>query len=586
MLNLFMEKRRDQIKLIVGILVGGLVMQTVARALTDYVTVLPFENVSALEWRTDLSHLLPGDYYMVVGRPQGVCNIKVDGKVWDSNRSGLPDIRTHLFLGVPFHIDNEGNKPGLATINCVPQEGFSTSFYKSPAIMRFGYGVVSLLLQEVYCTVIGPVFSFFLICSLFLTTAISRKKLALNGYFLLFAVLGFFYSCSLAHLTSLFLNGPTFTFFHIFIRICYSLSFILLCGSYSRQRKASIILHLIILSVLFWYLGSPSDTANFYYKIYFVFPLCSFIAFYDLFKITRCTKFVGILTAIAGSWTIFQIRDYIALRAINGYYSGPLMISIISGFLAYFNYRQGVESEKETENLKRQLEIKNAITDLSAQIAHDIRSPLAFLRVIGEDSSFAPEVRGNLNSAVMRLNGIVAQLLSKNREGATANTSDQQRAFVLSKEEFSEVGLKETVLKLIEEKKITLGKDSKIHFEFKMDSEREVTVRVQLFELERLLSNLLNNSIEALLGRGRIFIEITKYKDEIVLSIVDTGRGVDPQVLNTLGEYGKTYGKLGGSGLGLFHAKNTIESWRGDFRIFSEKNVGTTIRIVFRELDN
>jgi hypothetical protein len=52
------------------------------------------------------------------------------------------------------------------------------------------------------------------------------------------------------------------------------------------------------------------------------------------------------------------------------------------------------------------------------------------------------------------------------------------------------------------------------------------------------------------------------------------------EILNNLGLRGKTFGKEHGSGLGLYHAKTTIESWNGYLKIDSAPNIGSTVSVV------
>ena len=46
-----------------------------------------------------------------------------------------------------------------------------------------------------------------------------------------------------------------------------------------------------------------------------------------------------------------------------------------------------------------------------------------------------------------------------------------------------------------------------------------------------------------------------------------------------LGQKGGTHGKTGGTGLGLYHARTTIEGWSGIFKIESEPGKGTAVLI-------
>ncbi|MBI4924460.1 MAG: sensor histidine kinase [Bdellovibrio sp.] len=76
-----------------------------------------------------------------------------------------------------------------------------------------------------------------------------------------------------------------------------------------------------------------------------------------------------------------------------------------------------------------------------------------------------------------------------------------------------------------------------------------------------------------------ITIALTKENDFAVITIKDTGKGIPKELLEKLGTRGETHGKQSGSGLGLYHAKSTVESWSGSLEIMSQANKGTQISI-------
>jgi len=64
----------------------------------------------------------------------------------------------------------------------------------------------------------------------------------------------------------------------------------------------------------------------------------------------------------------------------------------------------------------------------------------------------------------------------------------------------------------------------------------------------------------------------------IVVSVTDTGAGMDPEALARIFEpYFST--KASGTGLGLTIAKRNIELNRGTIQVESERGIGTTVTI-------
>jgi len=104
---------------------------------------------------------------------------------------------------------------------------------------------------------------------------------------------------------------------------------------------------------------------------------------------------------------------------------------------------------------------------------------------------------------------------------------------------------------------------------------------VQAVEFKRLLSNLVNNAVEAFgEGSGTVSVGLSSRDGCVLVSVHDNGKGIPPEVLAKLGRRGETHGKGGGSGLGLYHARTSAESWGGSLEITSEVGKGTTTTVL------
>lgn len=97
---------------------------------------------------------------------------------------------------------------------------------------------------------------------------------------------------------------------------------------------------------------------------------------------------------------------------------------------------------------------------------------------------------------------------------------------------------------------------------------------------KRVISNLLNNSIEALSDHGKIILNLERRGANLVISIEDTGKGIPKEVLPTLSQRGVSFAKEHGSGIGLYQAKKAVHSWNGTFEISSELGSGTKVEIL------
>jgi anti-sigma regulatory factor (Ser/Thr protein kinase) len=104
---------------------------------------------------------------------------------------------------------------------------------------------------------------------------------------------------------------------------------------------------------------------------------------------------------------------------------------------------------------------------------------------------------------------------------------------------------------------------------------------IQPTEFKRLLSNLINNSVEAMGDHGKVEVRVSCSEDrsEIKLAIQDNGKGIPSEVLERVGSRGYSFEKNQGSGLGLFHARSSVEAWGGSLDIKSKLGSGTTVTL-------
>lgn len=139
----------------------------------------------------------------------------------------------------------------------------------------------------------------------------------------------------------------------------------------------------------------------------------------------------------------------------------------------------------------------------------------------------------------------------------------------------------------LNEKQIEYGSQNDVKIYFSNLVSGTALVKLQESEVARMLSNLINNSVDAMNGidNPKIKIEIACIDSKITLSIVDNGKGMSPEILSKIGQRGITFGKKidsSGSGLGLFHAKTFLESNNGKLEI-TTLFVGSCVKIMFNK---
>ncbi len=222
----------------------------------------------------------------------------------------------------------------------------------------------------------------------------------------------------------------------------------------------------------------------------------------------------------------------------------------------------------KASRLESELAVSKATSDLAAQVAHDIRSPLAALGAAAKGLEMPEDQRKLVEGAVSRMQGIADDLLQRYRAPSAAHAEAKPAVCALS-------GLIEQVLS---EKRLQHKDKTGVKIEFNV-SPGEIKALVEPKELQRLLSNLVNNSMEAFEKDGTVAVSLSALDGKALIEVKDNGKGILAEILAKLGQKGETHGKAGGNGLGLYHARTTVEGWGGSFKIESEPGKGTVVQI-------
>jgi signal transduction histidine kinase len=101
-------------------------------------------------------------------------------------------------------------------------------------------------------------------------------------------------------------------------------------------------------------------------------------------------------------------------------------------------------------------------------------------------------------------------------------------------------------------------------------------VRIEPKRLSRLFYNLLNNAVDEMPEGGKIFLRFVPLPQALQVEIEDTGRGIAPQIAETLFKPFTTHGKEHGTGLGLTICKKIVEDHGGEIWAKSERGKGAT----------
>ena len=103
-----------------------------------------------------------------------------------------------------------------------------------------------------------------------------------------------------------------------------------------------------------------------------------------------------------------------------------------------------------------------------------------------------------------------------------------------------------------------LRSSKQVIVECDLPNEAFVMLSAPLFDW--VLENLIKNALDATEGAGRITITASVQNKQVIISITDTGKGMDSEIANQVFEPGYTTKKRGW-GLGLPLSKRIMESY-------------------------
>jgi signal transduction histidine kinase len=263
---------------------------------------------------------------------------------------------------------------------------------------------------------------------------------------------------------------------------------------------------------------------------------------------------------------------------------GMLGFSIVFMLFQVFSFVFFLLLGRQAELQRMKGELK--IAEVARQVAHDIRSPVAALRVIESDlTESSSGSRQILLGAIQRIEEIANSLLELGRAPVDVASSGVDQSTAL--EAFDTREFCDLVDSIVAEKRVELRNRNEIQIVFRPAAEwSQGRVSLSGSGFRRVLSNLINNAAEAILGAGVVEVRLDgTFTRELRVIVRDSGRGISPDQLPRMMKKGATFGKKGGNGLGLYHARQRVEAWGGRIWIQSQVGAGTEVFLAFPKVE-
>lgn len=423
---------------------------------------------------------------------------------------------------------------------------------------------------------------------------------------LMACALTFFAVAPSTHLLFLTLANTCFIGSYVYLLLfCRSLN-----SPASRITQWSVLIALVVFGVIFEYLRQDGAYAQRVLFIVLLVCICLMATLWELrpLKQGQSTQLRFLAITLAVELVIGIVR-LIGLSLDNlppstHLYQEPFLTTVIRwlafafsalSFVAVIGYwierisaenaQVLRENKKITELLKEKERLiyglmkankTSATGALSASIAHELNQPLGasnlniqFLKMKLEKGVLNPDMGKEILDSLEADNKRAATIVKSLRSIFTEGDSSAQ-----------EVQLGDLISKVLDIVKPELNSKN-IQIQLSVDD--DLPVRVNPTEIEQVILNLLNNSIQSLANSGglalRVLIEAAKAGQSVVLSVSDNGPGVLPEFKSRLFELLSTT-KQTGMGLGLWLCRHVVTRYSGS--IHYENAVGGGAKFVVK----
>jgi signal transduction histidine kinase len=250
------------------------------------------------------------------------------------------------------------------------------------------------------------------------------------------------------------------------------------------QKPYRIRLILIIIASSCCYLQSLSMTwtplVPYYWSLLFTTLFATFL------RTSILPSIFFALFLIAIQWNSFILAQ-VPLPLMIGNFVVVISVAILMGSREQIEFELFLEKEDNLENQRKNYEDQMA---LAKQVSHDIRSPLAALNLVIKQITHLPEQdRLLVRNSVNRITDIANSLLnkSKNQLNEHSQTRNENKPELL-------YGIIDSI---ISEKRVEYRNKINVEIEFDFQHSYGAFALINPTEFSRVISNLVNNSVEA-----------------------------------------------------------------------------------------
>jgi two-component system, OmpR family, sensor histidine kinase VicK len=263
--------------------------------------------------------------------------------------------------------------------------------------------------------------------------------------------------------------------------------------------------------------------------------------------------------------------------------SRPGVLSYVSIFESLWRqaelYEQVKEANMQLELANEQLKVHDKMQKEFINVAaHELRTPIQpIISTVGIIRSRKGNIKGQELDNSLDMIARSAERLKRLSSDILDITQIESHSLKLNKEQFNVIDVISNTVRQFNNQITKDNINIKLMFE-STNNEDVIIVDADRQRITQVVSNLLNNAIKFTKKEGGVIsIEVQKKDEEeddiqkaVVITVRDTGQGIDPEIFPKLFTKFATK-SFQGTGLGLFISINIVEAHGG--KIWAENNI-------------
>ena len=274
---------------------------------------------------------------------------------------------------------------------------------------------------------------------------------------------------------------------------------------------------------------------------------------------------IGIIVVDRKESIIIELKD----DAKERYYDAAGLASYSNSRPIALSYASIFETLWKQGELYEQLKAYSAMQKEFINIAaHELRTPVQ--PILGLSQVLLSEKKGGERSELLLVINRNAERLQQLIEDILDVTKIESQSLHLKTQKFN---LNDLILSVISEHRNLIERQQS-HKKIVFNSKDDINTEGDKGRISQVVSNLLSNAIKFTEEEGSILISAERKKEAdkniVVVSVKDTGAGIDSEMLPRLFTKFASKSEMGGTGLGLYISKSIIDAHRG--KIWSDNN--------------